>query len=105
MHIRRRISYRDETPAHFSSEPVSFWLRSRRWDFWVANELEAFAVIARHDIEYVEAVTVQTNCCESVPSITAGRSTVRYAGGNGQKRRQTLIVMRVGAAAPIPDPQ
>lgn len=60
MHIRRRLSYRDETQAHFSSEPASFWLRSKRWDFWVANELEAFAVIARHDIEHVEAITMPT---------------------------------------------
>lgn len=60
MHLRRRISYRDESLDHFSTEPASFWLRSRRWDFWVANELEAFAVIARHDIEHIEAVSLQT---------------------------------------------
>jgi len=60
MHIRRRISYREyESAKHFSSEPVWFRLRTQKWDFWVANEIEAFAVIARQDVEEVEAMTMQ----------------------------------------------
>lgn len=79
MHLRRRISYRDETLDHFSTEPASFWLRSRRWDFWVANELEAFAVIARHDIEHIEAVSMPTARCEC--GLTGAVGTPRSAPG------------------------
>ena len=61
MHIRRRISYREEASKHFSDEPVLFWLRSRKWASWVANELDAFAVLARQqprDVRFEGFVSV-----------------------------------------------
>jgi hypothetical protein len=59
MHIvRRQASQRAHVRAkHFSQESVWLRLRTRDWDFFVANEVEAFAVIARHDVLDVEAMT------------------------------------------------
>lgn len=60
MHIaRRHIPYSDYACArHFSDEQVWLRLRTKDWDFFVADEVEAFAVIARHDVLDVEAMTV-----------------------------------------------
>jgi hypothetical protein len=60
MHAARRaISYKDYAAAkHFSEEPVWYRLRTREWDFFVANEVEAFAVLARHDVEAVDKMTI-----------------------------------------------
>ena len=60
MHIaRRRNPHRSQVRVkHFSQEPVWLRLRTRDWDFFVADEVEAFAVIARHDVLDVQALTV-----------------------------------------------
>lgn len=59
MHAARRTTHYKGYAAtkHFSEEPVWFRLRTREWDFFVANEVEAFAVLARHDIETVDRFT------------------------------------------------
>jgi hypothetical protein len=41
-----------------SQEPAWLRLRTRDWDFFVADEIEAFAVIARHDVLDVEAMSM-----------------------------------------------
>ncbi|MCO5163270.1 MAG: hypothetical protein M9939_19225 [Mesorhizobium sp.] len=59
MHIaRRQPPHRTHVRArHVSQEPVWLRLRTREWDFFVANEVEAFAVIARHDVIDVETMS------------------------------------------------
>lgn len=39
-----------------SAEPARFRMRSRNWEFFVADEVEAFAVLARHDIDHIEVI-------------------------------------------------
>ena len=60
MHVARRdLTFGDCAAARRQSrEPVWFRLRTREWDFYVTDEVEAFAVLARHDVETVEQLTV-----------------------------------------------
>ncbi len=60
MHIsRRRMSVHGPAAARRASqEPAWLRLRTRDWDFFVADEIEAFAVIARHDVLDVEAMSM-----------------------------------------------
>ncbi|SMH46745.1 hypothetical protein [Mesorhizobium australicum] len=57
MHIARRNPHVSRACSrHFSQETVWLRLRTKDWDFFVADEVEAFAVIARHDVLDVEAM-------------------------------------------------
>ena len=49
----RRTSRRD------TSEPVWYRLRTRDWEFFVSSELEAFSILARHDVEQIDDLTMQ----------------------------------------------
>ncbi|MDP3895729.1 MAG: hypothetical protein Q8Q62_03545 [Mesorhizobium sp.] len=59
---RRRdfSSYADFSAAkRFVSEPVWYRLRTKEWEFFVSNEIEAFSVLSRHDVDDVTLMTVQ----------------------------------------------
>ena len=60
MHIARRYLRRAYRAAarSASAEPSFIRMSSRDWDFFVANEVEAFAVLARHDIDDIEFLSV-----------------------------------------------
>ena len=55
MHIAKRSCvHRASAPAQRHSGPALYRLRTREWDFFVTSEVEAFAVLSRHDVEDVE---------------------------------------------------
>lgn len=60
MHIARRHGRRIDRAAARRVSQEHVWLRlsTPDWDFFVADEVEAFAVIARHDVIDVEAMTI-----------------------------------------------
>jgi len=55
MHIARRDCRKNHAVSKgLTSQPSWYRLRSKEWEFFVSNEVEAFAVLARHDIEDIE---------------------------------------------------
>ncbi len=58
MHASRRQALpRHRAPARRgATEGTWFRLRTREWDFFVCSDVEAFAVIARHDVIDVEQI-------------------------------------------------
>jgi len=57
MHAARRtFSPRCGATRRPSQEKTWFRLSTKDWDFFVADEVEAFAVIARHDVIDVERI-------------------------------------------------
>lgn len=55
MHISRRHGpRRSAAPVRRQSDPVWYRLRTRDWEFFVNSDVEAFAVLSRHDVEEIE---------------------------------------------------
>lgn len=54
---RQTMDYRRRSTVRRSAPHVTwFRLRTREWDFFVCSEVEAFAVISRHDVLDVERI-------------------------------------------------
>ena len=58
MHAARRYAAsRGQAPRRRpSQENAWFRIITRDWDFYVANEVEAFAVITRHDVIDIQRI-------------------------------------------------
>ena len=42
-----------------AAEPVWYRLRTKDWEFFVSSEVEAFSVLARHDVDDVHRITAR----------------------------------------------
>jgi hypothetical protein len=61
MQVQRKpIPYSHYAAARLGAENETAWFRLRAGEreFFVSNEVEAFAVIARHDVDDIEAMTI-----------------------------------------------
>ena len=60
MHIAKRNgSGRQAGPMRRHADNAWYRLRTRDWDFFVNSDVEAFAVLARHDVEDIELLDVR----------------------------------------------